>query len=557
LTRRLISRAWTALIVFLLGVCLLGGLASIGLIGPDEPRYASIARAMARTGDWITPRLWGHPWFEKPVLYYWSAAASFRLFGESDWAARLPVALAALLGALLLGWAAWRLYGSSTARLALVLFPTSIGLFAFAHAATTDMLLAVSLEAAMLAALFALPPPAGTSAAGTAGVRRLPLVLVGVSVGLGTLAKGPVAILLAGGSVLLWAAIVRRWRDAFRFLRWEPVAAFAVVALPWYVACSLANPEFARSFLWYQNVERFLTPVFRHVQPFWYFGPIVALGLLPWTFVLLATARDGWRALRSGAAANSPGVFVACWAVFPFLFFSFSKSKLPGYILPALTPLVLLLARTIDRIALRSDAAAKPGAPAEQHDRLGTASIALIGVTWVALALAASRFLHRLPPAWSVTHQNTVHAFLVLTAATGIVMAALAIGRRPRMAVAASALWMGILVATLSWVFLPQLDPYLSARDAALAATPVVEKGARVEIYRLSRDWQLGLDYYFARALPEWTPAETAPAWVYTTSEALATISSQAHHIAFAVPLRNGLLLVRLTPAPPPAAPPS
>src|SRR5277367_6360503 len=126
---------WTILIVATLGVCYFSQLGAIGFVGPDEPRYAWIARAMAESGDWITPRLYGQPWFEKPVLYYWGAAASFKLFDVSEAAARLPSALCALLGTLALGWLAWRVYGAATARWLLVLLPTSAGMIGLSHSA--------------------------------------------------------------------------------------------------------------------------------------------------------------------------------------------------------------------------------------------------------------------------------------------------------------------------------------------------------------------------------------------------------------------------------------
>ncbi len=527
--------------VFLLGICLFAGLGAIGLIGPDEPRYVSIARSMARSGDWITPRLWGHPWFQKPILYYWSAAASFRLFGVSERTARLPNALAALVGALLLGWAAWHFYGARAARLVLVLFPTAIGIFAFAHAATMDMPLAMSLTAAMVSALFALPP-ASPAAAKPPGRRRVWLALVGVFLGLGTLAKGPVAVILAGGSALLWALITRRWRDVFRFLRWEPLAAFAAVALPWYVACSLANPRFPHAFLWYQNFQRYLTPVFAHVQPWWFFFPVLALGLLPWTPLLLATLRDGWRLFRSGRAAASPALFVACWAAFPLLFFSFSDSKLPGYILPAVPPLIFLLARTVDRFP----SSREPQPNGRQRDRLGRWAVALVGLTLIALAATAGHWLRRLPQSWDLAHHTVILALLVATALVGVLVAVLAAFRRSRRAVAITALWMGVLVAVVAWFFLPRVGPYLSARDAAAAARQVVEPGASVEVYGLSRDWVYSLDYYFDRRLPVWSPNETRPVWVYTTEKTLPTFVQHHRRPSVTLPLRGGLVLAHL-----------
>jgi 4-amino-4-deoxy-L-arabinose transferase-like glycosyltransferase len=534
-----IDRSWTALVIFLLGVCLFAGLGSIGLVGPDEPRYASIARAMARTGDWLTPRLWGQAWFEKPILYYWSAGAAFRLFGASEWAARLPSALAALAAALLLGWAAKRVFGTGTAILVLAIFPTTLGLLAFAHAATMDMLLAACLEAAMVAALFAIDWRAGANPP-RRNSSSLALAATGACIGLGTLAKGPVAIILAGGSVVLWAILSKRWRDALRFLRWEPMAAFAVVALPWYVACSLANPGFAYSFLWHQNVQRFLTPVFEHVQPWWFFFPILILGLLPWTAALILAARDGWKIFRAGRADQSPALFAACWAAFPLIFFSFSKSKLPGYVLPALPPLVLLIACAIDRVIGQRENREKP------PGRLGNWVLGLVGLTWIVLSLTAGHWLRRLPKTWDIAHQSAILSVLGITAAVGVAVIVLASMGRTRVAVAASALSMGILTCTIAWIFLPQIDPYLSARDAARAARQVAGQSA-VETYGLNRDWTYGLDYYLGQELPEWSPTENQPVWVYTTRNSLAALAGQKRQVGPVMKLPGGIVFARIS----------
>src|SRR5258706_9464718 len=148
--RNMLGRiGWAALIVVTLAVCYFSNLGAIGFVGPDEPRYAWIARDMAESGDWVTPRLYGKPWFEKPVLYYWMAAASFKLFGVSEAAARLPSALCALFATLSLAWLAWPFYGEETARWLLLLLPTSVGMIGFSHAAATDMPFSGMLNLAM------------------------------------------------------------------------------------------------------------------------------------------------------------------------------------------------------------------------------------------------------------------------------------------------------------------------------------------------------------------------------------------------------------------------
>src|ERR1700687_5027681 len=148
--------AWAGLILATLYVCYFSHLGAFGFIGPDEPRYAWIARDMAETGDWVTPRLYGKPSLEKPVLYYWAAALSFKLFGVSEASARLPSALSALLATLALAWLALCLAGREVARWLLVLLPATIGVIGFSHAAAPDMPFSAMLTIAMVCAAVAL-----------------------------------------------------------------------------------------------------------------------------------------------------------------------------------------------------------------------------------------------------------------------------------------------------------------------------------------------------------------------------------------------------------------
>src|SRR6202166_720562 len=148
--------SWAALILLTLYVCYFSHLGAFGFIGPDEPRYAWIARDMAESGDWVTPRLYGKPWFEKPVLYYWSAALCFKLFGVNEASARLPSAVSALLATLALAWMALRLGGWQTARWVLLLLPSTVGMIGFSHAAATDMPFSAMLSIAMVCAAVAL-----------------------------------------------------------------------------------------------------------------------------------------------------------------------------------------------------------------------------------------------------------------------------------------------------------------------------------------------------------------------------------------------------------------
>jgi 4-amino-4-deoxy-L-arabinose transferase-like glycosyltransferase len=520
-------------------------LGAIGLVGPDEPRYVWIARAMAETGDWVIPRLYGQPWFEKPILYYWAAAIGFRLHLSAEWAARLPSAFAALFAVAAIGWLAWKHYpvapytgaleadrevGDSAtacglarnpAILAPALFSTSVAAIAFARAATPDMLFSSSLALAMAAAAHIL------HRAGALRGNRDPLsdpasrdfwalLAFGALLGASVLAKGPAGILLAGGSVLLWALATRKWRAAFRLAHPVAIVACCFVAFPWYAICAYRNPDFLRVFILQHNFERYLTPLFRHQQPFWFFGPIVLLALLPWTVLLWPAAQEGLRLWREKTWHSSPGFFFACWAVFPVLFFSLSQSKLPSYILPAIPAVALLCAvgtaRAVDRG--RSPQIFLAGG---------------IGLTLLALGIAALAAVHRIP--WEALNYQFTPAFvaivsrLALAFVAGVVLFILAAALNGRFAyaIALCALFIALSVETANHALLPIVDRLYSARPHAALMHNDLHPD-RIFTYHLSRSWVWGLAFYFHRELPEWSPQDPNAALVLTTPAGLAEI---------------------------------
>src|SRR5260370_692363 len=218
---------WAVLICATLYVCYFSHLGAIGFVGPDEPRYAWIARDREEGGCWATPHLYGKPWLEKPRLYYWGAAICFKLFGVSEAVARLPSAISALLATLAMAWLAWRIYGQETARWLLLLLPTTVGMIGFSHAAATDMPFSAMLTIAMVCAAVLLrlplecggsPPlsqneahatkpteapataPASSSFISSISSTSFISLLFGFFLVLAALAKSPAAILLCGGS---------------------------------------------------------------------------------------------------------------------------------------------------------------------------------------------------------------------------------------------------------------------------------------------------------------------------------------------------------------------
>jgi 4-amino-4-deoxy-L-arabinose transferase-like glycosyltransferase len=502
-------------------ICLFGHLGAFGLLGPDEPRYAWIARAMARTGDWVTPRLYGQPWFEKPILYYWAAAPGFLLHLPDEWAARLPSAFAALLAAMAIGWLGWSYYGEgldfprAPALLAPLLFSTSVAAIGFARAATPDMLFTAMVTLAMAAAAHVLRSARAFHSGSDAGRisprgDTLSLPLFGAFLGLAVLAKGPSAILLAGGAIGLWALATKRWQEAIRLAHPLAIAAFAIVSLPWYVLCSVRNPDFLRVFIGEHNVARYLTPVFQHQQPFWFFGPIILLALLPWTALLWPVAREGLRLASDRSPNGSLGLFFASWAIFPVLFFSFSQSKLPGYILPSVPPLALLLSAALVRTL---------SLPASSVRRTAAALGGALGLTWITLGLSALHSMSHLP----LVPRGAIERMIILSASVAIVGGVLVavLGLAGRHSFVLLSVLLTILCLEITGLrILPSLDPYVSARWHAQSMRNDLRPD-RILTYHLKRSWTYGLAFYLGRELPEWSAADPEPALVLTTPQGL------------------------------------
>jgi 4-amino-4-deoxy-L-arabinose transferase-like glycosyltransferase len=531
----LIARlAWSILILVTLYLCYFHNLGAIGFIGPDEPRYAWIARDMAESGDWITPRLYGKPWFEKPPLYYWSAALSFKLFGVSETTARLPNAFYALLATLSLAWLAWRIYGLETARWLLLLLPTTVAMISFSHAAATDMPFASMLTLALLFAArllgldsspviglavnglregtaSAVPTspkttvltPEVSESAAIHPAAFLPALFFGFFLGLAVLAKGPAAIILSGGGVLLWAVFTKRWRDAFRCLHPLAIASFCLTALPWYILCARRNPDFFRIFIIEHNFKRFLTPEFQHIQPFWYFLPVLLVAFLPWTPLLIWSVIVAARRFSRDDKLAHLSVLLLSFSFFCLVFFSASKSKLPGYILPSIPALSLIIAAELPNLLYS----------ASRARRWIAASCGLLLLALLAVVTRVIQLLNARVHAGVVDYDvvGPLKFVLVVFLLAGFLAVGLALRSKLHASIITCVL--GVLFTLLFTLHTSSrtrppactLDAF-SVRSVAMALATQHQNLLNVPIYsfRLRRAEEYSVNYYLRRELAPW-----------------------------------------------------
>lgn len=499
--------AWGILICVTLYVCYFSHLGVLGFVGPDEPRYAWIARTMAETGDWVTPRLYGKPWFEKPPLFYWTAGHSFKWFGVSEAAARLPSAVSALLATLALAWLAFRLYGVETARWVLLLLPTCVGMIGFSHAAATDMPFAAMLTIAMVCAFVVFGLTQNENTPILPRTQWLALILFGLFLGLAVLAKGPVGIILCGGAVLLWALLTKQWRDALRLLHPVAIAAFCATALPWYIRCAHRNPTFFHVFIVEHNFKRYLTPEFQHIQPFWFYVPALFVALLPWTALFLWSAVYGIIGIVRARRMRESTLLLICWAGFCLIFFSISQSKLPGYILPALPALGLILAYSLTA-------------------RAKISLWALRAALWLfsVLLLLPLAFVGLLAPHIPVGNERAVGGVCVAVALLGVANFLLAVFCSPArekgvLPFHVSMCVLPVLVAAILGYFIApsffKFDP--SGRTLARQLQSQNIPLDQLAVGWMSRGQHYSLNFYLHEEIADWNQENSAKKYVLTT----------------------------------------
>ena len=486
---------------------LLGG-DGLGLVGADEPRYAQIAHEMlvrfdsahslaGRLSACVTPYLYGHPWLEKPALYYWRAMFTFQDFGVHDWSARLPSTSFAFImaGLIYLHMRRFRPGGHLDAAIITV---ACAGIIGFARGASTDMQMAAPLAIGLL----------GWYAWYETG-SKFWLFDIYFFTGVATLAKGPVAPLLASMIILAFAFLRREWSLLRRTIWWPGVVLYFAMVLPWFIAVQHQNPTFFREFFLEHNLERFATDRYQHVEPVWYYVVVVVLAMMPWTVVAIRALADGiltsmaeWRLRRLNPRRRVPSrpgdafpEFLVLWALIPIVFFSFSQSKLPGYILPSIPPIAILTGDFLFR-----------------RRRPGLNRWVLLG--HAALSGIMTMFTLLLP--WFVSHGATMpppHAMSVAAlAAAGsallilIVVKGYGVARLRLVTTAILAVLMLFLYGVGPFFGIPQITAtkrVIHLLDRAYSARPLADRLAApafadepVAVFQVRRDIEYGLSFY-------------------------------------------------------------
>jgi 4-amino-4-deoxy-L-arabinose transferase-like glycosyltransferase len=308
------------------------------LIEPDEGRYAEIPREMVATGDWVTPRLNGFKYFEKPVLQYWATATAYTLFGDNAATARLWPALTGFLGALWAGFVALRLYGRGAGFYAFLITLSGLLYVIDGHYLLLDMSLAVFLVMGVGCLVLA------QRCRDDPAILRNWMLAGWTALALATLSKGLIGVVLPAATVLVYSLWSRDWVLWRRLQLLKGVAVFLLVTAPWFIAVSLANPEFPQFFFIHEHLQRYTSTVHQREGGYWYFIPVFLLGIFPWVALALKSLLRPEFSLRPPAEPGFDAArFLWSFALVVFVFFSAGQSKLPSYILPMM-PVVAIMA---------------------------------------------------------------------------------------------------------------------------------------------------------------------------------------------------------------------
>lgn len=469
-TRAAKHQPYTLLSLIAIGaVTFFVGLGSLAFIGPDEPRYAEAAREMFVTGDYISPRLAGCLWFEKPVLLYWLAAVAYHVAGVSEFAARLPSALAAMATVLLIFFMLRQAISERLAFIVSLVLATSGIFIGFARAAVFDMALTAAMSASIFSAYFALKSEGRAQA--------LHCYASFAALGLAMLAKGLVGIALVFAIMAVYSFIIGRARA----VRWQKLLAGLVVLIAvasiWYLPVTLRHGwEFIDKFFIEHHFKRYITNTFSHPQPLYLYPLVIVGGVMPWTFLLLS-AFARLRSIRPRESERDSLLTLAwIWVAVPLIFFSLSKSKLPGYILPIFPALAIILGVEAERIWNG------------ERGRLLSASAWATAILLIALGISfflvvsgtiQIEQLNSSPVSFSAS--KIIFQCLPLACAASAVFALA--GRKPQAFILmTAAVVMSVIIGTVVLLF-PSLNQKASLKSLSVETADALKHGERIAFF--------------------------------------------------------------------------
>lgn len=319
------------LLTLIIGLLFGATLGKYPLHSPDGARYAEIPREMVVSGDYITPRLNGVKYFEKPPLFYWMQAASIKMFGVNDFAVSFMNALLALGSVLLTYLIGRKIYGRFDGILASVMFATSTLVFALTRIVTLDVALTFFIVMSLGCFLIGTQTPIGT------GSRRIYFCLAYAGAALAVMTKGLVGMLFPGMVILAWIVIFNKWRELKHYYCFSGILIFCLIVAPWHILVQLKNPEFFNFYFIEQHFLRYLTDYASRGQKWWFLPVMLLAGLYPWSvFLPQAIINKKEQYLQQSS-------FLLIWALVIYIFYTFSNSQLIPYILPILPPFTLLI----------------------------------------------------------------------------------------------------------------------------------------------------------------------------------------------------------------------
>ncbi len=324
----------TAVAFLVAAVMIFWNLGGPSLMQPDEGRNAEVAREMAVSGHWLVPTLEGNPYLDKPAFFFATAALAIRAIGASETAVRLPSALSVAALLVLFYLFLRRRYDGSSAAIAVIALATSPMVFLHARIVIFDAMLTLFATAAILSS-FAAEEREGRG-------RALLHLGAAAAAGLATLVKGPVGFLVPAVVVCAFLLADRRPAALRRVFAPANLALFLAVVLPWFVALVHAHPDFLRYGLLEESLHRFTQPAFNRGGPPWYYAPVLVGALLTWSVALPGSAVAAWRARGSWSRTDR---LLVVWTIAVFVFFSLSRTKHVGYVLPGVVPLGALVGR--------------------------------------------------------------------------------------------------------------------------------------------------------------------------------------------------------------------